>query len=129
MLARPTQRILTLYFAAMVALHGYVLWRVRHAVRAGFPDFSIFYTAARIVAAGKGSQLYNDNLQESVQRSFASAVERRGTILPYNHPPFEAALFVPLAHFSYLTAYFIWFAIDVVLLFGLLFFLRRHFAV
>ncbi len=129
MLSKPAQRKLALYFSGMLVLHGYMWWRVRHAIRAGFPDFSIFYTAARILAAGKATQLYNDNLQESVQRSFAAAVQKRGTILPFNHPPFEAVLFVPFAHLPYIAAYFVWLAFNVVVLFGLLFFLRRHFAI
>jgi hypothetical protein len=60
---------------------------------------------------GHGSRLYDDDLQESIQRSFSPlAVQKRGTILPYLHLPYEALLFAPLARFSYVTAYAIWLA-------------------
>src|ERR1700737_4222431 len=96
MLSKATQNKLALYFSAMIALHGYVLWQARQSIPQGLPDFSIFYTAGRIVRDGHGGRLYDDALQESVQREFSPrALERRGSILPYNHPPFEAVLFVP----------------------------------
>ena len=102
-------------------------WR---SIPLGLPDFSIFYTASKILSAGKGNELYNDDLQEAVQRGFSPlAIERRGTILPFNHPPFEAILFLPLSHFSYLTAYLIWAGINLTLLLWLIRLLRRNFAV
>jgi len=129
MFSRATRWKLVLYLGAMVALQGAVLWQARRSIPAGLPDFSIFYTAARILASGQGHHLYDDNLQEAVQRSFGeAAVERRGTILPFNHPPFEAVLFVPLAHFSYLTAYLIWVTINLGLLCALIYLLRPRFA-
>ena len=71
--------------------------------------------------------MYDDVLQESLQRSFSPrAVEKRGTILPYIHLPYEALLYVPLAHFSYLTAYGIWLAVNLVLLGSIPFLLRRR---
>jgi len=128
MFSKSSRWKLALYFGAMLVLQSSVLWQARRSVPAGLPDFSIFYTAAKIVADGQGHHLYDDNLQETVQRSFAeAAVERRGTILPFNHPPFEAVLFVPLAGLPYLTAYFIWAGVNLGLLFGLLSLLRRTF--
>ena len=130
MISRPTQRKLALYLSAMLVLECIMLWQSWKSIPLGLPDFTIFYTASQILAAGKGSELYNDNLQESVQRGFSPlAIERRGTILPFNHPPFEAILFLPLSHFSYLTAYLIWAVVNLALLFGLIFILRKHFAV
>ena len=127
MLPRSTQGKLALYLGAMVALQCYVLWQARQSIPQGLPDFSIFYTAGRITTDGNGSRLYDDTLQESVQRSFSPrALERRGSILPYNHPPFEALLFVPVVHFSYLTAYAIWLGVNLVLLFSIPFLLRPH---
>jgi hypothetical protein len=95
MLPKSTQRKLALYFVAVIVLHGYVLWQARRFIPQGLADFSIFYTAGRIVRDGNGARLYDDALQESVQHSFSPpALESRRTILPYNHPPFEAILFV-----------------------------------
>jgi len=99
-------------------------WR---GVLAGLPDFSSFYTAARIMHEGNASHLYNAQLQEAVQTSFAApAVTQRNAILPYNHPPFEAWLFAPLGRFSFLTAYLIWLAFNLGLLLSVILLLRRH---
>jgi Glycosyltransferase family 87 len=57
------------------------------------------------------------------------AVQKRGTILPYIHLPFEALLYAPLAHFSYLTAYSIWMGVNLILLTSIPFLLRRRLTV
>jgi hypothetical protein len=125
MLSKSTQIKVALYFCAVIVLHGDVLWRARHAIREGLPDFSGAYTAGLILRDGHGDRLYDDVLQESLQRSFSPiAVEKRGTILPYIHLPFEALLYLPLAHFSYVTAYSIWLAVNLVLLCSIPFLLR-----
>jgi hypothetical protein len=114
----------------MIVLNALVFWRSWTGIRMGLPDFSIFYTAGQIVHQGRGADLYDGKLQEQEQRSFSPlGIERRGSILPYNHPPFEAVLFVPFARVSYLSAYFLWFAINVALLFSLPYVLRPHFEI
>ena len=119
--------MLVFCFSAMILLHGYVLWQARRSIPEGLPDFSGAYTAGRILRDGQGRRLYDDVLQESIQRSFSPrAVEKRGTILPYIHIPFEALLYAPLAHFSYLTAYAIWLGVNLVLLGSIPFLLRRR---
>lgn len=113
----PTQRKFALYFSALIVLHGDVLWRARQSIPEGLPDFSGSYTAGLLLRDGYGSRLYDDDLQESVQRSFSPlAVQKRGTILSYLHLPYEALLYAPLARFSYLTAYAIWLAVNLALL-------------
>lgn len=127
MLSKSTQRNLAVYLAAMIFLHAFVAWKSRHGVAEGLPDFSIFYTAAQILHQGHAARLYDNNLQEDVQGAFSSAaIRKRGSILPFNHPPFEALLFVPLASFSYLTAYFIWLGINFCLLAGAVVILRNN---
>ena len=127
MLSKPTQKKLACYFVAMIFLHGYVLWQARESIPEGLPDFSGAYTAGLILRSGHGSLLYDDVLQESLQRSFSPrAVQKRGTILPYIHLPYEALLYVPLAHFSYLTAYGIWLTVNLALLGSIPFLLRRR---
>jgi hypothetical protein len=127
MLSKSTQNKLALFFSAMIFLHGHVLWHARQSIPEGLPDFSGNYTAGRILRDGYGSRLYDDVLQESIQRSFsAKAIEKRRTILPYIHLPYEAVLFAPLAHFSYLTAYTIWLAVNLALLGSIPFLLRRR---
>jgi len=126
MLSKLAQRNLAFYFSAMIALHGYVLWQARQSIMEGRPDFSIFYAAGKILRDGNRKRLYDDALQGSVQRTFSPrAFENRG-VLPYNHPPFEALLFVPLAHVSYRAAYAIWFLTNLVFLFFSLCLLRSN---
>jgi hypothetical protein len=111
----------------MIALHGDLLWQSRQSIPLGLPDFSGSYTAGRILWDGYGSRLYDDVLQESIQRSFSPlAVQRRGTILPYIHLPYEALLYAPLARFSYITAYAIWLGVNLALLCSIPFLLRRR---
>ena len=65
-------------------------------------DFSQFYCAAQMVRQGLGSNLYNLAVQVEFQSRVASVH------VFYNHPPFEALLFVPLTYFSYRAAYTLW---------------------
>ena len=51
MLSKLAQRKLALYFSAMIMLHGYVLWQAKQFILEGRPDFSIFYTAGKILRA------------------------------------------------------------------------------
>lgn len=73
-------------------------------------DFSPIYAAATILHQGKGSKLYNIEEQSRVEKSFG-----RNKILIYDHPPFEAILFEPIAKLSYTGAYVLWGAVNVLL--------------
>lgn len=130
MLSRSTQHKLALAFSSMILLHALVFWQEWPWIPIGFPDFTIFYTAGKILKQGKGAQLYDDRLQETVQSSFApAAVAKRGSILPFNHPPFEALFFLPFTAFSFLTAYFVWLALNGGILTGAVLVLRKNLAV
>lgn len=130
MLSTRTRRLLSIYLSAMIFLNVFVFWRSWSGIRIGLPDFTIFYTAGQILHQGRGADLYDDELQAEVQRSFSpKGLEKRGSVLPYNHPPFEAVLFIPFARMSYLSAYFLWLAVNVVLLLSIPYILRPHFAV
>ena len=128
MLKKQTQRKLALYFSAMIFLNGFLVWRSEHGITIGLSDFSIFYTAGKILRDGRGHQLYDLNLQETVQRAAVPGAvgERRGAILPYNHPAFEGYAFLPLAFFPYRTAYLIWFSINIGFLAAVIAMLRQH---
>ena len=62
------------------------------------------------------STIWKRNLRCSV--AFAPEVKHRENALPFNHPPFEALLFVPLAGLPYLTAYLVWAVFNVALIVG-----------
>ena len=126
MLIRNPKFALTLYLAGMVALHAVVAWNSRDLVRKGYQDFTIFYSAATIVRQGMGAHLYEEPAQYRVQQEFASGVTIRHGALPYNHPPFEAALYLPLTFLPYFAAYVTWDVINLIILFALPFLLRPH---
>ncbi len=127
MFGKSIQRKLIICFIATIALHGYVLIKAWRGVREGMPDFTIFYTAGQILNSGEGHALYNEQLQKYVQAKIAPvALNSRGSILPYNHPAFEAIIFAPLTRLSYLTAYLIWFGINLGILFSIPLFLRKE---
>jgi len=127
MLKKQTQRKLALYFSTMIFLNGFLVWRSEHGITIGLSDFSCFYTAAEILHEGRGHQLYNLDLQEAVQRSATpAALVERGAVLPYNHPPFEAPLFLPLIACPYSVAYSIWLVVNVGLLTAVIMILRKN---
>jgi hypothetical protein len=110
----------------MVAIHVALCWILKDRVKEGYSDFAIFYTAGTILHQGLGNKLYDYQTQWNVQRSFAPNVAIRQGPLPYNHPPFEALLFAPLAHFPYFTAFIVWDAFNLGVLLVLALLLREY---
>ncbi len=110
----------------MLCIHGVLFWKARVLVRQGYPDFTIFYTAGKMLREGQGPRLYDGALQYEVQQTFAAGVRIRKGPLPYNHPPFEALIFEPLASLDYPRAYLVWSAINLAILGFLPFLLRRY---
>lgn len=116
-LARQTrQRLIAAWLLAMVIAHLVIACNTIPLLRRGYQDFTIFYTAGRLLRAGSPASLYDLNLQYRLQREFAPSVKIRTGALPYNHPPFEALLYVPLAAFSYWRAYLLWTGINLSML-------------
>jgi Glycosyltransferase family 87 len=110
----------------MIVVHAWMFFSLRREIAAGYPDFTIFYTAGKSILQGKGHQLYDLETQLALQREFAPNLERRAGPLPFNHPPFEALLFVPLAVLPHIAAYSVWLAFNVVLIVGFWNLLRPH---
>ena len=81
--------------------------------RDGLPyrDFKIFYSGARILRIHLGTQLYDLDLQARVQMDLLHI--KLEEALPYNHPPFELLLFLPLIGLSYTAAFYLWIAISI----------------
>jgi Glycosyltransferase family 87 len=110
--------VLRTFLAAMIVLHAWMFFSLRREIVNGYPDFTIFYTAGKCVNEGRGRQLYDLETQFALQRSFAPEVKHRDNPLPFNHPPFEALLFVPLAGLPYVTAYLVWAVFNLALILG-----------
>jgi len=83
-------------------------------IRAGYFDFVLYYSAARIFNEGKGAELYDLRVQREYQKGFGVAKNDRD--LPFNHLPFELlALLIP-AKFSFPAAHLIWAVLNMLLL-------------
>lgn len=73
-------------------------------------DFSHYYCAAVLVREGHGHSLYDLQTQ-------AACLGMLGPVTVfYNHPPFEALLYIPLSYLGFRTAYVTWTLIAVTLL-------------
>lgn len=107
-------------------MHGMLFWNGWRFARQGYSDFTIFYTAGKIVRMGLGGRLYDDALQFQLQQSFASGVQNRKGPLPYNHPAFEALVFVPFTGLDYSSALVAWDLLGLAILGALPFILRPH---
>ena len=117
---------IVLCLMAMVFVHAMILWNVREKVWKGYSDFAIYYCGGSMVRQGLGHQLYDTATQFRVQREFAPEVSIRQGPLPYNHPPFEALLFLPFTYIPYPQAFVLWDLTNLALLASLPFLLRPH---
>src|SRR5947199_2460862 len=104
MRAKTLKTWVLLLLAAMFAIHVSMAWNSRDLIRKGYPDFTIFYSAGKILREGLGTELYDETTQYRVQQEFAAGVSIRQGPLPYNHPPFEALLCVPFTYLPYVSA-------------------------
>lgn len=80
------------------------------------PDLRIFYTAGLMFRRGQAHSLYDEALQLKTQREFVTAPPTDDGPLPFNHPPFEVLLFLPLTHLTFLRAYGVWFLVNGLLI-------------
>lgn len=117
--------LLWVFVAAMIATHVFFLWRVRDRIARGDPDFTVFYTAAKMLREGVGAQLYDSRAQLAVQAEFVRNSDIRRGPLPYIHPPFEALFFVPLTFLPYPVAFAAWNLINLAMLFGVAVLLKK----
>jgi hypothetical protein len=112
--------------ATALLLDTSLAWKNRDLVRKGYPDFTTFYSAGKIVRSGLAAYLYEDSVQFRTQQKFAPDVIIRHGALPYIHSPFEALLFIPLTFVPYFSAYRVWNLLNALMLAGTLMLLRSH---
>jgi hypothetical protein len=89
--------------AAAAAILSIVLATSLYAFYPGAMDFRMFYSAAEMVRAGKGHQLYDVAAQRAFQAKYTPYPG-----LVFNHPPVTALLYVPLTFTSLRTGYLLW---------------------
>lgn len=115
----PRRRLrftLSAFCLGMILLHVAVFWLARQEVVDGLPDLRIFYTAGLMLRRGQGHSLYDDSWQLKTQAEFVRLRPGLDAPMPYNHPPFEAILYVPLTLLPFLRAYSLWFLFNGLLL-------------
>ncbi|HEX8816352.1 MAG TPA: glycosyltransferase family 87 protein [Terriglobales bacterium] len=110
------QNLTLIFLAGMLAIHLGCWWVIRWRLEAGYQDFTIFYTAGKILSRGEAPRLYDNGLQYRTQQEFSSYSLIRKGPLPYNHIPVEAAIFVPFTKLPYFQAYLLWDALGVLAL-------------
>jgi len=76
-------------------------------------DFRQLYVAGYMARTGHLHQLYDLELQHSLQNALVSPEQN---VLPFNHPSFEALWFAPLSILPYKFAFFAWLAANLFLL-------------
>jgi hypothetical protein len=91
-----------------------VVWTQLDDIRAGYFDFVLYYSGAKILNDGNGAQLFESEVQRRYQSSFGAGY--RTWDLPFNHPPYELLPLLPLAKFSFPVAHAVWAAIGILLL-------------
>jgi hypothetical protein len=109
----------------VVSFHILFLWNLRGRAKKGDPDFTVYYTAARILREGHGHSLYDPGTQLAAQREFTANSDIRRGPLPYIHPPVEALIFWPLTFLPYFTALELWNALNLFSLMVIWLLLRR----
>ncbi len=107
--------ILTVAALCMIVFNIILFYSRTEGVKKGQPDFKIFYTGAFILHSGHGPELYSYDLQARIEKQLFQSTSRSEDVLPYNHPPFELLVFLPLASLSFLRAYYAWVVTTVAL--------------
>lgn len=126
-LVQQRKFLVAAFLLAMTFCNVALFLRVTPLLRNGYQDFTIFYTSARLLRSGEASALYNLATQYRMQLTFTHVPVRQGP-LPFNHPPFEALLFVPFTLLDYWPAYLLWTALNLIMLAVSVTLLRRHFS-
>src|ERR1700690_760355 len=92
--ARRRKFLVSIFLFGMFCCNLTLFIRCIPGLRKGYQDFTIYYTSALLLGQGKAAALYDSAVQYQTQLAFATVPDPKDS-LPYNHPPFEALLFVP----------------------------------
>lgn len=102
-----------LLLALTACFWGVYLARQTSVVGFGYSrDFLGVYVGARAVATGRGSQLYDVQVQRTLMNS-AILPYRRGKLMPFTYPAYVAVLFRPLGGLAFGTALPTWVFINL----------------
>jgi len=82
-------------------------------------DLRVFYTPGYMLRTGQRRDIYNF---AAIRRNQDEKIASDNAAVPFLHPAYEAAAFVPLSFLSYRTAYLVWAGVNLAIL-GLIYFL------
>jgi Glycosyltransferase family 87 len=86
-------------------------------------DFRMQYTASFMLRTGHRAELYDYEETRKFQNELVSVSEQA---LPFDHLAYESLLYLPFSFFRYHTAYFLFFAVNAMLLIVSFRLLRPH---
>ncbi len=127
MIPKRSRILAALFLGGMLSTHIAICWLVRGQVAEARPDFLIYYTEARIFHSSEPANLYDEATEATIQRQVAAPNWTPRQVKPYMHPPFEILLFAPLGSFSFVGAYAVWGAINLLLLLVCVLLFRKTF--
>jgi hypothetical protein len=122
---RSRKFLIAAYVMAMAGCNLSILFQQVPFLRRGYQDYTIYYMAGLLLRQGRAAGLYLLRVQYQTQLTFAPSVPIRSGALPFNHPPFEALLFVPFALLGFWHSYLLWTALNFLMLVGVVTLLRR----
>jgi hypothetical protein len=124
--SKSRRAVVVFFLLAMTFCNVLLPLRILPKLRNGYQDFTIFYTGARLLRSGQASHLYDLGAQYRLQQTFTNVPIRLGP-LPFNHPAFEALLFIPFTFLAYWPAYLLWTGLNLVMLAASVILLRMNF--
>jgi hypothetical protein len=89
--------------------------------KSGRVDFRTFYTVGYMARTGHGAQINDPVRCQEFQNNLVGPVEG---LLPFNHLAYESLVYVPFSYFRYQYAYFLFLAVNLVVLAGIVQILR-----
>src|SRR5271170_500284 len=99
---RPTFAASTLGYLALAAFNCILLLSYLES-HPNFPgDFCAFYTGARLYLQGP-SRVYDLTLQRATEQQLLGRDD-----IPFNHPPYELLVWLPVARLSFHAAFWVW---------------------
>jgi hypothetical protein len=121
---RPIGRLVLCVLVFPTILLVVLWWPMRYEGPWTSTDFMMLYGTGKIVRDGAAAHIYDYQYQLAAQQTFTSHADA----MPFNHPPFEALLYAPLAYLSFSKAYFAWLFCNLSIL-GLIFLLLSRYGV
>jgi hypothetical protein len=89
--------------------------------RSGRVDFRTFYTVGYMARTGHGAEIYDPARYQEFQNNLVGPVKG---LLPFNHLAYESLVYVPFSYFRYQNAYFLFLALNLIVMAGIIYVLR-----